>query len=356
MVVHIVLLCLILLFAVIFLYKYRNKKYFLFCSFLCITLVLGLRGRGVGEDTNHYLTLFEVFKGFDFKYLFSEGLQVRWSVWDETIEIGFALLMKVISCFTGSGQTFLFVVASLTCYLFARFIYRCIPNHVFLATIVFLCDSLYMSCFNGVRQMLAVGVVLNAYELIRDKKYIKSAVVFFLAFIIHKSSIIMIPFFLLHLVKDMKKTAINVIAIACLAPFSTEIMILLASKILPNYLIYFQQNFWTNKIRGTAVLWIIQIIICIYMIYSGVRNKREFFGIIGTVIYISIEVISLNIAAFSRITYYFRSFCIFLYPEFTTRLSKRFKTIYILFILALMILQYVSYAKQGSRMYTFFWQ
>lgn len=339
-----------------FLGIHRDRKLFLFLSFFMMALVLGLRGNKVGEDTAHYLTLFNIFKNYDLKRILSNGLNVKFGQWDESVEIGYVFLNKIVQIFTSDGQVLIFVVALLSCMLMARFIYKCIPKHVFLATIIFMCDSLYMSMFNALRQMLAVAIVLNSFEYMRKKEYKKVLLIFVFALLIHKSAIVFSPIIFYFFVRDKRRAIVVTGAVSLILCLATPMVMLVGAKLFPSYAVYFSENYWSNHVGGTLVLWLMLIAIIMYILKHGVRNDEEYFGTIGSILYIAIEVIGLRIAAFSRITYYFRAFCMMLYPAFSERFTKKSRRIYDILIMALMLMEFVSYTNVGSRKYMFFWQ
>lgn len=358
MLIYLFLLGLICLFGELFLTRrhIRNKKYFLICSFFCMALVLGLRGSNVGEDTQHYINVFEVISNLSWGEVLSSVNGVVWSKWGENVEYLFGLLNKIVSVLSGDGQVLLFVVAVITCTLFARFIYVNINKHVFLATLIFLCDSLYMSCFNGIRQMLAVAIVINAYDVVEKKQYKKAALIFLISFFVHRSSIIMLPVFMLFHTKDRKLTIIKTTIIIIAMFFMIPVLEKIVAVVIPQYAVYFQDNFWTNSYGGVVVIWMVQIAMSLYIIKTGVKNTSEYYGIIGSVFNIGMCLLSLRMFAFSRITVYFQPFNLMLFTSFIDRIQIKSRNMYRLAIIALIVLEFVSYARVPNRAYTFFWQ
>ncbi len=356
MAIHFVLLFLIFIYRLLFLEGsfFKNKKYFLFFSFLSIALVVGLRGSSVGEDTIHYSEeLYNVFLQMSWKAVLTHPEGVVWSIWGESIEYLFAILYKLVQLFKGSGQVFILVVALITCNQFARFIYRNINKHVFFATLVFLLDSLYMGAFNGIRQMLALSIAINAYEYVEKKEYKKAFLIILVAFFIHSSAIIMLPFLMLHFVKNYRKGVVIIVAVSIVAPLSINVVAAVVTKLIPKYSAYFMENYWTNSIKGTLILWAILIVLIVYLFAYGIKNKDEFFGIMGAILYMTVELMGLRISAFTRITYYFRVFLLMFFPACGMRFSKKSRNIYYLVIFLLLLAEYISYASVPSRQYVF---
>ena len=362
MLIYFSLVLLVFVFYIVFLYKdkkhsKKNTRLFLFCSFFCMSLVLGLRGVNVGEDTRHYsVELFNIFENISWKTIFSSPKGVVWSAYGEKIEPLFAILYKVVQVFTNNGQVFLFVVALITCWLFARFIYRNISDSVFFATLVFLCDALFMGSFNGIRQMMALSVTINCYEYMEKKEYGKVLILMLTGILIHNSAIIMGMLMLLFLFKN-RRLGIIVIAtssfsLVVLMPIIARIV----SKIIPKYSAYFNNNYWTNEVHGVLLLWCFLIVICIFMFCTGIRDNEEFFGIIGAILYIVIELIGLKISAFTRISYYFRSYLMMLFPSCAKKINKDTRIIYYVVVFILLIAEYYRYACTPVRQYLFYWQ
>ncbi|WP_205456471.1 EpsG family protein [Clostridium botulinum] len=359
MVIYIVLLFLVYIFGVVFLQIIHNRKYFLFFSFASMATVLGLRSSSVGEDTQHFLKIFDISKSISWGTIFSGVTETTWSIqWgiDQKIENGYMTLNKVLHIFTDKGQWLLIVMAILTCWLVARFIYKNIPEHVFLATQIFLCESLYMNSFNLMRQILAISIGINAYSCIKDKKYIRALFIFLSAFMFHKSSLVLLIMIPLCLVKNNQK----MIKYALISGFSISILMpkiaSVISMLIPRYSSYFNVNYWQANINGTIILWVIEIGICLFMYIKKVKNKDTFMGVTCTILYLTFEIIGFNLSIFSRIALYFRVFLMILFSSFVNYISPKKRILYYILILLLITVAYMSYASSDARVYTFFWQ
>lgn len=360
MIIYLVILVLIYIWGVIFLNKYKNRKYFLTLSFSTMALVLGLRASTVGEDTLHYINIFKISKSLSYSKIVKGVTETvyatQWGV-DRKIENGYILLNKLISILTDNEQWIIFIVAGLTCCLFARFIYRN-TKHVFFATQVFLCESLYMNSFNLMRQMLAMSIALNAYELLKEKKYKKAIIVFVIAFLFHKSSIVLLVLLPLCAINDYQRTikyvAFGAIMVNILVPIISKVV----SKLIPRYSEYFYVNYWTVDVNGTMILWGIEIALCILIYFKGINDKDTFVAVACTMLYLSLDILGLKISSFSRVALYFRSFLILLFPLFIPYIQKRSKNRlwYQLIIIIILTGAYLSYARTDVRAYQFFWK
>lgn len=357
--VYIILLILILILGLLAIDKnYRTKpKVFLFLSFTLMILVVGLRGSTVGEDTKSYMNMFRVIQNTNWHDLFNNGISFAWTQWGESVEILFAILNKVISLFTDEAQYSLFIVALISFVLIARFIYINMPEHYFFGTIIVLCNGVFMSSFNASRQILALSIVINAYQLFEEKKYIRIGIIFLIGFLMHNSSVLLLPLFILSRTENRKK-AVTITAIFAL--FSSSLIPLFAtivSRLFPIYSVYFQKTFWENSINGILFLWIAEIAVCCLYFFMGIDNEYELLANLAVILSIAVSIISLKVSVFSRITVYFSFFNILLFPLALEKLTARnTKIAYTCLVFALVFMQYFSAASIESRQYMFFWQ
>ena len=188
----------------------RSKKVVLFTSFLLMTVILGLRGVTVGEDTNHYINVFNRAADVSWSEIFhSKGFYTAYYTdqfgYTDTIENGFLSICKVVHWFTDNPQVFLFAIAFASNFLFARFIYNnC--NDVYFATFIFMTESMFMLSFNGIRQLFAVAISLQAYTLIKKKKIKTASLIVFIAALFHTVALISLLTFPILIIKPNKES------------------------------------------------------------------------------------------------------------------------------------------------------
>lgn len=366
MLIYIVVLFLIAIYS-LYPYKKHNsqqsRKIFLFLSFTTMGLVLGLRGRTVGEDTGHYLDVFKYSANVNWmNMIHSTGMRTGYFTdefgYTDTIENGFLILAKAIHIFTDNGQIFIFFVSAITCALFAKFIYDNCKNDVVLPTFIFLCESMFMLAFNGVRQILAVAIAIQAYRLLNEKKWKKAILVITIATLIHNVALVCFVLFPIAFIRPKKefKTFKYAIIISIASPFIIVLGQTVIIKIFPRYTAYFSTNFWGNSIGGTAILWIIEFGLILVNYWKKFRNKDLFQTSCLVLMYLACELMGLRITMFSRVGWFFRAYLILFFPMcrqyFERKTWKEFEVV--LFILLLLL--YFSYAGNSARTYLFFWQ
>lgn len=326
-----------------------------------MAIVLGLRGDDVGEDTRHFLNVFKCASNVTWsQMLHGVGMRTAYYTdtfgYTDTIENGFLALAKVAHLFTNDGHVFLFVVAVITCALFAKFIYDNCENVIF-STYIFLCESMFMRAFNEVRQILAVAIAVQAYTLIKEKRWKSAVVVILLAALIHNTALICFVLFPIMLIKPQKeyKTFKYAIVATIASPFVALLGQAVLIKMFPRYAGYFLTNFWTNSLGGTAFLWIIEFAL-IVVAYSGkFRTKNSFYSSCLVLLYIAFELMGLRITMFSRVGLYFRAYLLLFFPSCSSYFTKKTWQVVQIGLIILMLLLYLSYARTPAREYSFCW-
>lgn len=337
--------------------KGKYKKTFIIIAFSLMILLLGLRGRSVGEDTNAYMSIFNKINNTNWGDLFKGGLTFSWTQWGEDVEILFAVLYKLISVFTNESQYALFITALLTYSLIARFIYKNCSDHLFFATIIILCNGVFMSSFNACRQMLALAIAINSYDFMKDKKYYKCALIFVISSLVHMSSIILLPILIISLLNDRRKIVITSTIIASVMAIFVPLLSNIVTRLFPIYSVYLESAKWNVSLGGTLFLWIFELFICFMLFTKGIKSNFELLGILGVLFSISFSIASMSVPVFSRVTIYFSFFNVVLFPLFGDRINnKHLKIVYHITTFVLITLQYISASSVPSRDYMFFWQ
>ncbi|MBS6180967.1 MAG: EpsG family protein [Erysipelotrichaceae bacterium] len=363
MTIYIILYLYVVLLGLL-LYKHKNsngrKKLFLFLSFSAMALVIGLRGASVGEDTAMYLGVFEKANNVQWSDIFSRFFNrtvfYTYSYgYSETIESGYLALSKLFQFISNDGHLFLLFIASLTCILFAKFIYEN-SEDVFFSTLIFLCESMFMFAFNGMRQLLAVSIAVQAYVYIKKKENIKAFLIFLLAFVIHNTSIVCLLLFLLAFIPEKKQNKVfKYILIGAIAlPFVINAFSGIITRFLPRYASYFSNNYWGISFGGSTLILFFEFFLVYLARKKKFKGKDSFNTTIIIIAFLSIQLMGLKITMFDRLSYYFRAFLIIWMPS-TIRYFKDKDKIYVkLFAHVLLFFLYISMARTPVRLYQFY--
>lgn len=196
---YLINIILIIIFGFLFIHiNPSDVKKKIYCAICAIQWILlsGLRDLSIGNDTGQYAEHFE------------DGLTTPWSTvvsncWNylfhglETKDPGYLLLQKIFQIFSEDYRMWLFFIAIVFTALMARWIYK----YSSMPDISFLVYSVLFFAFysvTGHRQTLATAlIVFLGYEFAKKRQLVKFAVVAFIAFMLHKSSIVFIVYYLM---------------------------------------------------------------------------------------------------------------------------------------------------------------
>lgn len=208
MMIYIIVFLLTCLFCV-FVQKCDNpKKKFVFSAFAVLipSLLAGLRATNIGTDVNIYAS-----RLFDFACNNSFVEFIRYS---ET-ELGYSLLVYVVSIFSKSVNVLLFFNAFIIILFFYLFAYNKRDKvSLWLSMLVFLL-VIYNSSLNLMRQMISISIITYSLTKIENKKYISTIILFIIALLFHNSCIFALPIYPIFIIfynqklsKNTKKTII----------------------------------------------------------------------------------------------------------------------------------------------------
>jgi transmembrane protein EpsG len=176
--------------------NYNRKRYIKLISVILI-FQSGLRNVAVGADTFQYYRRFE---------------NIKLTPWTEIIknfidyyelgvgkDVGYPFFQKVIQMVFSNYQLFLFVIAILFFAALGRFIYYNTTklNHIVLSYVIY--SVLFYSFFSitGHRQTIATAAALYGFEWIKKRKLFSFLFLILIASTIHKSVLIMLPFYVI---------------------------------------------------------------------------------------------------------------------------------------------------------------
>ena len=363
MTIYIILYLAILLFALIPNINHNSKlsrQVFLFLSLSAMALIVGLRGTTVGEDTSMYLGLYEKAAAVQwsdiFHNFFSRTVFEIYSYgYQDTVESSFLALCKICNIILKDGHLFLLFISALTYILFGKFIYDN-TDHVVFATLVLLCESVFMSSFNGIRQLLSIAIALQSYKYIRQKDYIHTIAWVIPAYLIHNSSIIALLLIPIELIKDKHETKwFKYITISSVfLPFAIITLSNTIIRFFPRYRLYFIINYWENSVGGAVILLAIEALLIVYLYYKKFPVSDSFKLSCFVLIYISLEITGYQITMFSRLASLFRSFLILFFPCAIQVFKGKNRWAIRGIILIALFFMYYSFASSPSRLYSLY--
>ncbi|PJM76394.1 EpsG family protein [Bifidobacterium felsineum] len=340
------------------------KKYILPFIFIFFSLVAGFRSSSVGEDTYHYIDVYDKISQTSLINIKFHGIDVVYDTLygnDLRIEIGYFLLCKIVHMMFTDVHFLFVVVALITGLLFYKFIKDNSLN-IYMSTYVFLCESMYMQSFNLMRQMLSISIALQGYKYIRSNRLKEAIAIILLASLFHSSTIVLLIIVPLAFIAKTKNPITFLVSTFLLFIFLLPVLGFLITKYFPRYVSYFSNNYWmTDYGPGTILLWFAELTLCIYLItcYKKNRIKEEnsevLIIVMMIILYIGLSILGYSISAFERLALPFRAFLILFFPlsfNYINFLKPFFECILYL-ILGIL---FIKYSLTPTRIYTPFWK
>lgn len=111
-----------------------------------------------------------------------------------TKDKGFSVLMVFLKTIIGNSDVLFFLIIAAFQMLCLALIYRKYSCNYWMSIFIFVAGTDYMSwCHNGMRQFLAITVIMLALPLLLKRKYIPVILIILLASTFHASAILMLP-------------------------------------------------------------------------------------------------------------------------------------------------------------------
>lgn len=192
--------------------KHSQATMFFYIVAVCVLVfVAGFRYR-VGTDFGGYYLSYDRYAKEFFGHLITlDEPGFRFICW-------FTVLLK------GNGTTAIFLSAAVTIVLYLKTIYKntdCLLS----TTLLYIFLGCWHGSFNGIRQYLAAAVIFAGIRYIKDKKFWKYALIVFIAFLFHKSAILMIfAYFVAHNKINIKNIILMVLASLIVLISFTEVV------------------------------------------------------------------------------------------------------------------------------------
>lgn len=179
-------------------YKKENlaQKVLVFLPFLQVYLILALKSQSVGTDTISYLKGFHLIQNTSWNLIFN--FQIENLVFN--FERGFIFLTKSISLLTNDFTVYsaiIYMIMMLPLFIIIKK-YSAIP---FLSLILFISLGFLNFYFSGMRQSIAISLILLSYNFIVERKLLKFILLIAIASLIHQSAIFFIPaYFIVNMI------------------------------------------------------------------------------------------------------------------------------------------------------------
>ena len=242
-------------------------------------------------------------------------------------EPGIRVIYNIAVLIHRSGGMCIMAAATVTLGLELSALYKNTDNIGFaLPLFVFTC---WTSCFNGVRQDLAVAVLFCGLPALREKNFKKYAFIVFLAFLCHRSAIIMI---LVYFIVNRKVNARNVIILivaSVIVLLSYDKVYNLVNTVLLDHDVTGQEAYWGTVVNIYRVLtYIVPAAFFLYMYRYAEKDCLTCFYLNLLLIHAIVGAVTMNSAALARMVMYTMPFAVVAMAELLKRLSGNNRRIY----------------------------
>lgn len=325
---------------------YKNNALTLFAGGLILFLLAILRHESMGADTASYIN--------NFLSLKSETSST------EDFELGFYYFKRFISSFTESPSVYLMVNSFIFLSSIFIFLYR-YSKEAFLSIIIFISLGYYQFSFSGLRQSIAIAILLFSYKFIIEKKLLYFFIIVMVAAQFHNSALIFLAAYPIAHLKINLWHYVYLFSLLALISF-------FGYFILDNLISLLKMDFLSGRFRAyygnlsTVSLSAFYILLSIwsfcYVIYKK-YDRNDQLTILLNIVFIGLLFQSLTplLAEFFRLSMYFNIFTLALVPNSILMIRSSFNRglVYVI-ILILFILNYVLFGIDNYGPYKFYWE
>lgn len=328
----------------------RKKK--LFCGIAATQWILlsGLRHGSVGgADILSYEITFNNFKNVSLK----TQLNLCWDYLFHGAEVkdpGYGVVVKLFQYISDDYRVYMFFVAALFMVALAIWVYK----NSSMPCLSFLIYSILFYSFyslTGYRQTIATAlIVLLGYECVKKRKFIPFVILAFVAFMIHKSSVVFIPFYFLA-VFELKPVYVSVMSVV------TVIIVAFGKRIYgPIALALGFEEEMVDYAGGAGTFTILMLMVCIiaFALYPWISKRRSDTKFLYNLIILTMlsTLLVLRNQSFMRIQQYYSLIIMIMIPEFVASIQKKYQPIFYIGGVLVMLVFFIG----TSPSYRFFWQ
>lgn len=274
-------------------------------SYLLVLLMSILRSTDVGGDLSNYTRSF-----FEWRRLsINEVFQVRNS------NIGFVFINWLIGKFTDNEKIFFAIISVIIVTVIYCF-FKSWSRNVSLSFLIFLSIGGYGWILSGIRQTLAIGVLLCAVTYLHEDKIWKYILFLILAVLLHSTAIIGILYFIVVYEKDKGGFIVKNIFLAILC-------VITAFMGIPYLVQMYRINDYSDLIIRGNGLKLLFFFVAVIVLYYGIikrencnnRDKKMYFAVKSCEVGCSIQILSYGFSLLTRLADYFFIFFSVLIPN-----------------------------------------
>ncbi len=244
-----------------------QTKYIIFITLSIVFLGLfsGLRSFDVGTDLNY-----TYIPGF---YKILNGSTNEYS------ERGFVFFIQILQVFSDNARILVLATSFIFSFCLCRIAVKKSAN-LYVCLLTVLLSTFYFTSLNNVRQAIAMIILIEGFNYLIDKKLLNYLIVVLIAFIFHKSALIMIPIYFIVNSKFINKHYLTLMILAIVVlPFISKLLIYLISY--TKYAYYFNSDFNNGDSNTLNIiinaLW---LLISFLLLYNEKNYNKEGYALL----------------------------------------------------------------------------
>lgn len=302
----------------------KDKKRIFMCSMLPVFCLMAFKSNMVGTDTFGYMLSYDTlaqFKTFgsldDFGY--------------DRVELGYKYLILFLSRIFPNAQFLLIFVGLIVCISMSSFIKKTANNWSF-ALFLFVTLGFFQFAMSGIRQTLAMSILLFGYKYINDRKFIKFFLTLLLAMQFHKSAMVFFPaYFIANM--EITKAKISIMLIGIF------VLLLVADKLLLGVADVMDYNYGIEETGNGYVFFFIVLLITTFCLL----RRKQLIGFKSTnsslisinFVSLALWVVRLISRTVERVSLYFMPYTYVVLEEYIATSPKETRKQYMVLVIIL---------------------
>lgn len=272
-------------------------------TFIFLWFLTAFRSSSIGNDTSNYIYYIGVF---------ADGLDLS-----RDFEVGYQLLVYLITRFTVDPHLFLIIMATIMYCGLVVYIFRYSSNPAVSLCLFF--SGFFSAYVSMMRQGLAMIIALYGYQRLKEGKKLSAALIFMIAATFHTSAVVCFLLFLnINLLK--KKWFVYGMTAFCGLISLTGFVRVFVALAVPRYLHYFQ-GAWASSGWLAITYLLIVYAVYFYLVSESTDSKDYSDGVIITCfsILLIVTAFGYSMNLFSRIAEYFQLIAVVEIPNVAYR-------------------------------------
>ena len=328
----------------------RNEAHLIYPIFLFLGLFSALRGPEVGNDTKHYLDIYQGIISTEYYY----GYLIRY-------EIGYVWLNRICGYISHNIQTIIIVSATITTIGYLYF-FRTYSKSIYLSILMFICLRYYDQTLNIIRECIAICIILYSFKYIIRSKFIPYCISIIIAFLFHKTAIVFLSAWWISKIKFTKRNLYLIFFISIVVSFQFSVIFQKLLNIFESYSYYDGGQYFGETRIATILMLILQSLFFCISLYIRNKNidrikRQDDFMLLLWFVGICILLVSTQFNLLDRVATYFNVFSLVVFPNMLSiiknKTNKRIITSSIVFLLLTYYVSILEYRPNWNRIYPY---